>query len=81
VNPVDEADRWEQHVPVPAAEDDYPHDLLEARFVGDLSNACKCARNASAAGTGFPSSSSTVHDSAPSGINTRCTRIPTSTLG
>jgi hypothetical protein len=32
-------------------------------------------------GTGFPSSSSTVHDSAPSGINTRCTRIPTSTLG
>ena len=30
VEPVDEADRWEQHMPVPAAEDDYPHDRLEA---------------------------------------------------
>ena len=32
LEPVDEADRWEQHVPVPAAEDDYPHDLPEARW-------------------------------------------------
>ena len=29
VEPVDEADRWEQQVPVPAAEDDYPHDRFE----------------------------------------------------
>jgi len=27
---VDEADRWEQRVPVPLAEDDYPHDRFEA---------------------------------------------------
>jgi hypothetical protein len=26
VEPVDEADRWEQHLAVPAADDDYPHD-------------------------------------------------------
>jgi MerR family transcriptional regulator/heat shock protein HspR len=30
VEPVDEADRREQQVPVPAAEDDYPHDRFEA---------------------------------------------------
>lgn len=29
VEPVDEADRLEQHMPVPAAEDDYPHDRFE----------------------------------------------------
>jgi hypothetical protein len=29
--PVDEADRWEQQLPVPSAdEDDYPHDRFEA---------------------------------------------------
>jgi len=32
LQPVDEADRWEQHVPVPGAEDDYPHDRFEARW-------------------------------------------------
>jgi hypothetical protein len=32
LEPVDEADRWEQQMPVPGAEDDYPHDLLEARW-------------------------------------------------
>jgi hypothetical protein len=26
---LDEADRWEQHMPVPAGEDDYPHDRFE----------------------------------------------------
>jgi hypothetical protein len=31
--PVDEADRWEQHVPVPVAEDDYPHDRFEAGWL------------------------------------------------
>jgi hypothetical protein len=31
VEPVDEADRWEQQLPVPSAEDDYPHDRFEAR--------------------------------------------------
>ena len=30
LEPVDEADRWEQQTPVPAAEDDYPHDPFEA---------------------------------------------------
>ena len=30
VEPVDEADRLEQQVPVPAAEDDYPNDRFEA---------------------------------------------------
>jgi hypothetical protein len=30
--PVDEADRWEQQVPVPVAEDDYPHDRFEAEW-------------------------------------------------
>jgi len=29
VGAVDEADRWEQQQPVPEAEDDYPHGLLE----------------------------------------------------
>ena len=28
--PGDEPDLWEQQTPVPAAEDDYPHDLVEA---------------------------------------------------
>ena len=28
--PVDEADRWEQQLPVPSAQDDYPHDRFEA---------------------------------------------------
>lgn len=32
--PVDHADRWEQQLPVPSADDDYPHDhpddILEA---------------------------------------------------
>jgi hypothetical protein len=28
--PVDEPDRWDQHVPVPAAEDDCPHGPFEA---------------------------------------------------
>ena len=32
LQPVDEADRLEQHVPVPAAEDDYPNDRFEARW-------------------------------------------------
>jgi hypothetical protein len=27
---VDEADRWAQQLPVPLAEDDYPHDRVEA---------------------------------------------------
>ena len=31
VQNVDEADRWEQHLPVPGAEDDYPHHRFEAR--------------------------------------------------
>jgi hypothetical protein len=30
VEPVDEADRWEQQLPVPSAEDDYPNDRFEA---------------------------------------------------
>ena len=30
VEPADEADRWEQQLPVPSAEDDYPHDRFEA---------------------------------------------------
>src|SRR5674536_283487 len=46
--------------------------------VGDLSNACRCARNASTSPTGSPPPSSTVHDSDSSGISTRCTRILTS---
>jgi hypothetical protein len=28
--PVDEADLWEQQLPVPSADDDYPHDRFEA---------------------------------------------------
>ena len=43
--------------------------------VGDRSNACRCARNPSTAGTGSPPASRTVQDSAPSGISTRCTRF------
>jgi hypothetical protein len=30
VDAVDEADRWEQQLSVPAADDDYPHDGFEA---------------------------------------------------
>jgi hypothetical protein len=30
IDPADEADRWEQQLPVPSAEDDYPHDRFEA---------------------------------------------------
>jgi hypothetical protein len=30
LEPVDEADHWEQQSPVPSAEDDYPHDGFEA---------------------------------------------------
>jgi hypothetical protein len=32
VEPADEADRWEQQLPVAAAEDDYPHDDPHDRF-------------------------------------------------
>jgi hypothetical protein len=32
VEPVDQADRWEQHIPVPTGEDDYPHDSFDARW-------------------------------------------------
>lgn len=28
--PVEEADRWEQQLPVPTPDDDYPHDRAEA---------------------------------------------------
>jgi hypothetical protein len=30
IEPVDEADRWEQQVPVPTTDGDYPHDLFQA---------------------------------------------------